>query len=172
MNRIFYLGMVAALSLAFLMGLPLIYSNTALAGTPPGTSFRSAPMMTSTNSDIAPAKGEKLVKIEPIGKGNADRVAGIAIAPRTLHVKKNTIVVWKNAIPQREVEVVFQENKPCKDVAPNPNALHFRTARSCFVTNYIPSADTSSLQFTEAGKFDYMVTAGGKLQAKGDIIVQ
>jgi hypothetical protein len=154
MNRISYVGIVAALSLSFLIGLSV------------------------TNNTKAFATGAQLVKIEPVGQVNLDKLTGVAIDPPTLHIQKNTIVIWMNGIPQRQVQVVFQEGKACQDVTANPVGFTMERSgmnkeTSCYVTNYVPYADTSSLQFTQAGTFHYVVqTAGGKLRAKGIIKVE
>jgi hypothetical protein len=122
-----------------------------------------------TNHGAAGAAEAQLVKIQPAGEGV---LAGLYIDPPVLYIDKNTIVIWMNGVPQREVQVVFQEGKACKDVTINPMGFGL-DAVNCYVTSFIPYGDTSSLQFPEPGTFKYVVqTEGAKLRAKGVIEVR
>jgi hypothetical protein len=144
MNRLNCFWIVVSLSVLFLLG------------------------TSSMNQNMAPAAEAQLIKIQPVGDRN---VTGLHIDPSNLSISKNTIVIWMNGVPDREVQVVFENGKICKDVTVNP--MRFKLdAKDCFVTTFIPFADTSSLQFPEAGTFNYTVqTEGAKLRSKGKIEV-
>ena len=145
MNRMKCFSVVVGLSLMFVMGMMLAHQSTASAAE------------------------AVLVKIQPVGEGT---VTGLFVDPPTTTIDKNTIVIWMNGVPQQEVQVVFEEGKTCKDVTANPMGFKL-DATNCYVTTFIPYADTSSLQFPESGTFDYVVqTDGAKLRAKGKIEVR
>ncbi len=95
--------------------------------------------------------------------------------PPVLSVKKNTIVVWMNGIVDEEIQVIFQEGKTCKDVTVNPNQKQpgfFMDAKNCYVTSFLPYAETSTLRFPEEGTFEYKVeNQDGKMKTKGKIVV-
>jgi hypothetical protein len=97
------------------------------------------------------------------------------LAPETVNVPKDTIIVWFNNIADQEVQVVFNEGKVCKDVTTNPNekmASFSLTSRNCYVTSFLPYCATSTLQFPDVGKYEYkVVSADGKLEAAGAIVV-
>ncbi len=101
---------------------------------------------------------------------------GIRVDPLALTVEKNTIVVWMNGIQDKEVQIVFEEGKTCRDVTANPNLKEpgfFMDSRGCYVTSFLPYASTSTLQFPEVGSFDYMVmTSDGTMSGKGKILVK
>jgi hypothetical protein len=132
--------------------------------------------MSLTNYNMAMAAEAQLVKIQPVGDLNMDKLTGLYIDPRTLYIDKNTIVVWMNGVPKQEVQVVFQDGKACRDVTANPmgSKLGFKLdAKECYVTSFIPYADTSSLQFPESGTFYYFVqNADATIIAKGKIEVR
>ena len=100
----------------------------------------------------------------------------INIDPPLLKVKKNTIVLWMNGILNAEIQTVFEDGKRCMDVTVNPDLKHpgfYMDAKHCFVTSYVPYTATTSLQFPEAGSFEYtVVTMDGKMKAKGRIVVK
>jgi hypothetical protein len=91
-----------------------------------------------------------------------------------LYVKKGTIVIWMNSVVDEEIQVIFRDGKTCKDVSFSPAEKGFSLdAKSCYVTSFIPYASTSSLQFTDAGSFDYSISnLSGKITGKGKIIVR
>jgi hypothetical protein len=145
MDRVKCFTVVVGLSLMFVMGMMLAHQSTAVAAE------------------------ALLVKIQPVGEG---KVTGLFVDPPIANIDKNTIVIWMNGLPEQEVQVVFEEGKTCKDVTANPMGFKL-DATNCYVTSFIPYADTSSLQFPESGKFDYVVqTEGAKLRAKGKIEVK
>jgi hypothetical protein len=145
MDKMKYFLVVVGLSMMFVVGMMLAQQSTVLAA----EAF--------------------LVKIQPVGEGN---VTGLFVDPPIANIDKNTIVIWMNGVPQREVQVVFEEGKACKDVTANPMGFKL-DASNCYVTSFIPYADTSSLQFPESGTFKYIVqTEGAKLRAKGKIEVR
>ena len=90
-------------------------------------------------------------------------------------VTKDTIVVWLSGVPDIEVQIVFEEGKTCRDVTANPNLKvpgFFLDSKNCYVTSFLPYAATTTLQFVEAGTYEYeVVNADGKLKTKGKIVV-
>jgi hypothetical protein len=98
----------------------------------------------------------------------------IALAPPDLYITKNTVVIWMNGIEGKEVKVVFEDGKACKDVSFSPSEKGFGLdATTCYVTSFIPYASTSSLKFTDVGTFDYQVLIqDAKTGVKGKIIVR
>ncbi len=115
-----------------------------------------------------------LVKIQPEIKG--EDIKGLYADPPTLYVQKDSIVVWMSGINGKEVQVVFNEGKTCRDVTANPNLKFpgfFMDSKNCYVTSFLPYCATSTLQFPEAGTFTYkIVTVGGDMEAEGKIIVK
>jgi hypothetical protein len=115
----------------------------------------------------------EIVKIWATEEGDKK---GMHADPATLKIKKNTIVVWMNGVQGKEVQVVFEDGKTCRDVTANPNLKtpgFFMDSRNCYVTSFLPYASTSTLQFPEAGGFDYSVmTSDGTMSSKGKIIVE
>lgn len=122
----------------------------------------------------AMAADAQLVKIQPEMK--ADQVKGLYADPPTLYVKKDAIVVWMSGIPKQEIQIVFADGKTCRDVTANPNTKFpgfYMDAKSCYVTSFLPYCATSTLQFPEAGTFEYkVVTVDGKMESAGEIIVK
>ncbi len=114
-----------------------------------------------------------LVKIQPEFKDGM--VTGFNVDPQTINIKHNTIVVWMNGVQGKEVQIVFEEGKTCRDVSANPNLKmpgFFMDSKNCYVTSYLPYATTSILQFVDAGEFDYeVVTEDLKMKAEGKIKV-
>jgi hypothetical protein len=114
-----------------------------------------------------------IVKIWAEEEGTAK---GMHADPPVLTVKKNTIVIWMNGVPGKEIQIVFEEGKTCRDITANPNLEHpgfFMDSKNCYVTSFLPYTETSTLQFPEAGGFDYTVlTNDNALTAKGRIVVE
>ena len=114
-----------------------------------------------------------LVKIQPEFKG--DNVIGFHVDPQIINIKQDTIVIWMSGVQGKEVQIVFEEGKTCRDVSANPNLKmpgFFLDSRNCYVTSFLPYASTSILQFVESGEFDYeVVTEDLKMKAKGKIVV-
>lgn len=98
----------------------------------------------------------------------------IVLAPPDLYITKNTVVIWINGIEGKEVKVVFEDGKACKDVSFSPTEKGFGLdATTCYVTSFIPYASTSSLKFTDVGTFEYQVLLqDAKAGVKGKIIVR
>jgi hypothetical protein len=98
----------------------------------------------------------------------------VSLAPPDLYITKNTVVIWMNGIEGKEVKVVFEDGKACKDVSFSPSQKGFGLdATTCYVTSFIPYASTSSLKFTDVGTFEYQVlTQDAKTGIKGKIIVR
>lgn len=128
-------------------------------------------MMVANAGDTLAGEAE-IVKIWAASEGDQK---GIHADPAVLNVKKNTIVVWMNGVANKEVQVVFEDGKTCRDVTANPNIKQpgfFMDSKSCYVTSFLPYASTSTLQFPEAGDFEYKVMSiDGTLSAKGKIVV-
>jgi hypothetical protein len=95
---------------------------------------------------------------------------GIRIEPDTMQVSKGSVVVWNNWAKSSEVKITFKEGKVCQDVTEAPMGFTLN-AKQCYVTTWIPLGGTSSLRFTEKGKFHYMVEAAGGVTSKGFIHV-
>jgi hypothetical protein len=126
------------------------------------------------NLGTAVATEAQLVKIQPISDPLKEgSLSGLAIDPETLNIKKNTIVLWMNGVPQEEVQVIFEDGKACKDVTANPVRFEMPGNSTCYVTTFIPFGDTSSLQFPQAGTFKYSIkNLKGNFKASGEIIVE
>jgi hypothetical protein len=155
MSKVKWLFAIAGLSVMLVMGMHLISHGSAVAAE------------------------AQLVKIQPVGEvverdvTLAGKLTAIKLDPQTLHIKKNTIVVWLNGVLGQEVKVIFEEGKACKDVTVNPMGFSLDRETSCYVTSFIPYAATSSLQFSQPGTLKYTVeTADAKIKAKGEIIVK
>lgn len=108
-----------------------------------------------------------------IGKAAGDS-KDLLLSPPELSVQKGTVVIWMNGIQGEEMQVVFKDGKACKDVSFSPEYKGFSLdSKSCYVTSFIPYAATSSLQFTEQGTFEYVVSnATGKISGKGKVTVK
>ncbi len=119
------------------------------------------------------SSGAILVKIQPEVKDN--KVIGFNIDPQTITIEQSTVVIWLNGVQGKEVQIVFDEGKVCRDVSANPNLKRpgfYMDSKDCYVTSFLPYESTSILQFVEAGEFDYkVVTEDGKMWAGGKIIV-
>jgi hypothetical protein len=119
------------------------------------------------------AADAQLIRIQPEGK---DKITGFYADPPTVYIKKDSIVVWMSGVPGIEIQIVFNDGKTCKDVTANPNLKQpgfYMDSKNCYVTTFLPYGDTTTLQFSEEGKYEYQaVTEDGKMQAKGTIIVK
>jgi hypothetical protein len=98
----------------------------------------------------------------------------LTLSNPTLHVTKNTIVIWMNGVKDEELQVSFKDGKATQDLSFSPAFKSFCLDQSsCFVTSFIPYTATSSLQFTKPGTFNYSVSnLKGTFTAKGTIIVR
>ena len=127
------------------------------------------------NSENAFTEEAALVKIWAQKESTPDKL-GLRVDPVSLTIKKGTLVVWMNGVVGKEIQVVFEEGKTCRDVTANPNQKEpgfFLDVRDCYVTSFLPYTNTSTLQFPEVGSFNYKVmTEDGKMSAKGIIIVK
>jgi hypothetical protein len=118
----------------------------------------------------ANAQEAVLIKISSVG---AEKITGISINPQVATIKKDTIVVWLNGVQDQEIKVEFADGKKCKSVTAFPVNFDLDTARWCYVTSYVPFAATSSLQFVDAGTYEYTVlTKDGAIKASGKIVVK
>ena len=114
-----------------------------------------------------------IVKIWAKTEGASEK---LHVDPLSLTVEKNTIVVWMNGIQDKEIQIVFEEGKTCRDVTANPNLKKpgfFMDSRGCYHTTYLPYTSTSTLQFPEVGSFDYtVITSDGTMSGKGKVLVK
>ncbi len=138
-----------------------------------GTFFITVILVFLANQGLSHAAEAKLVKIQPSG---GEIVTGFTVDPGTITVNKNAIVVWMSGVPGMEIQIVFNEGKLCRDVTAVTNQNHpsfFMNPKNCYVTNFLPYCATSTLQFPDAGTFEYnVVNEDGKMQAKGKIVVK
>lgn len=113
-----------------------------------------------------------LVKISATEGADAKLIA----EPAAVNVKKNAIVVWMNAVPVREVKLIFEDGKTCQDVVLNPNQRisgFFLDSKGCYSTSFMDYASTTTLQFPQAGTFEYkLLSEDGKLKGSGKVVVK
>jgi hypothetical protein len=99
-------------------------------------------------------------------KGSAGTT--VRVEPQSLHISKDTCVIWINWVPKEEVRVIFREDgKSCQDATDSP--MGFSMAENCYVTNFIPLGGTSSLKFNEEGTFRYEVEVPGETKGTGQL---
>ena len=112
-----------------------------------------------------------LVKIHSIGE---EKPVAFFVNPTELYIDKGTIVVWLSGVRDQNIKVVFEDGKTCKDVTADNSANFFKLdVKGCYVTNFIPFAGTSTLQFTDSGIFEYVVLSqDDKIKASAKIIVR
>jgi hypothetical protein len=116
------------------------------------------------------AQDSKLIKIHGVGE---KALTGITLEPKTVNIKKNTIVVWLSGVEQQDIKIEFADGKKCKSVTAHASNFDLDTARWCYVTSLVPFAATSTLQFVDVGKYDYkVVSKDGKVSASGQLIVK
>jgi hypothetical protein len=120
------------------------------------------------------AQEAMLIKIH--GVGGDDALKGFFIDPDTAYIKKNTIVVWLDGVPQQDIKIEFADGKKCKSVTAYQtdfSLVDLDKARWCYVTSWVSFAATSSLQFTEAGEYHYkVISKDEKVVAAGKLIVE
>ncbi|MFO7962359.1 MAG: hypothetical protein R6U50_00410 [Desulfobacterales bacterium] len=119
---------------------------------------------------VAVAQDAKLIKLHGVGQ---DELAGIFIDPETAYIKKDTIVVWLSGVKKQDVKIEFADGKHCKSVTAYNVDFDLDKERWCFVTSWVPFASTSSLQFTDAGRYEYkVVSKDGEVSATGTLVVE
>ena len=92
----------------------------------------------------------------------------IRIEPQSMHIDKDTCVIWINWVPKEEVRVIFKEDgKNCQDATDSP--MGFSMAENCYVTNFIPLGGTSSLKFNSEGTFRYEVQVPDERRSTGPL---
>ena len=96
---------------------------------------------------------------------------GIRIEPDITLISEGGVVIWNNWAKSSEVKIVFEEGKVCQDVTEASMGFTL-DAKQCYVTTWIPLGGTSSLRFTEKGKYPYVVEAAGGVKSKGAIYVE
>ena len=109
----------------------------------------------------------QMIKVRSQASGDSHK---IQVAPDPVKVLKGTVVIWLNSTEGREIKVVFEEGKRCADVTSGASGFSYDSA--CYVTTWVPTGCTTSLQFDEAGTFEYSVESEGLPGKKGKIIVQ
>ena len=128
--------------------------------------------MVVSDRQIASAAEARLVRIWSPGE---DKPAGFRIDPEVLKVEKNTIVLWMSGAKGQQIQILFESGKVCRDVTANPNEEapdFFLDAKNCYLSTVMSYAETTALEFPEAGTFEYTVqTNDGKVKAKGKIVV-
>ena len=92
------------------------------------------------------------------------------LEPDITNIRSGSCLVWVNLAREKEVKVIFEDGKVCKDVTTAPVGFQM-DAKNCYVTNYIPFGATSSLLFEKEGTYEYVATAG-KIKVKGKVIVR
>lgn len=102
--------------------------------------------------------------------GTSYSTNSIRIEPATLQISTGGVVVWNNWAKTSEVKIIFEEGKVCQDVTEAPMGFTLN-AKQCYVTTWTPLGGTSSLRFTQAGKYHYVVEASGGVRSKGTIHV-
>ncbi len=123
---------------------------------------------------MASAEDSRLIRI--FGKpahGTAVVADRIRIEPEVLTIPKGGVVIWLNWARTAEcLKIVFEDGKKCADVTEAP--MGFKTEGSCYVTSWITQGGTSSLRFTQAGTYEYVIKApieGREYEAKGRVVV-
>jgi hypothetical protein len=119
------------------------------------------------------AQEAKLIKIHGVG---GDSLKGFFIDPEITYLKKNSIVVWLDGVPQQDIKIEFADGKKCKSVTAfqsDFNLVDLDQDRWCYVTSWVSFAGTSSLQFTESGEYEYkVISKDEKVTATGKLIVE
>ena len=133
--------------------------------------FTTVVFLTSQNTVIA--ADCTIIKIQGGGKDGVSTAHGRIIAPdpSTLHVTGGTCVIWVNFAQATEVRVNFRDGKTCADVTEAPTGFTLNSDQ-CYVTNYIPLGQTSSLVFNEEGVYEYTIEYGVEQTSTGKIIVK
>lgn len=103
--------------------------------------------------------------------GEATQAGKIHLEPKIITVSKGTCVVWLNWSKEQEVSVTFEESQKCHDVTEAPVMFTLDT-ENCYVSSWIPRGGTSSLLFTEAGEFHFIVKDRDGSTTKGRIFVE
>ena len=138
-----------------------------------GTFLAVAVLAVLATQGLSQAADATLINIQPKG---GEEITGFLVDPETVTVKKNAIIVWMSGVPEIEIQVIFNEGKTCRDVTSitdQKNPGFYMNAKNCYVTNFLSYCATSTLQFPEAGSYEYtVVNEDGKLKAKGTIIVE
>ena len=130
------------------------------------------------NQGTANAEGfAVLIKISPVG---GQTILGMHIEPSTAYIKTGDAVVWLNEVvsgmkAKPEISIEFADGKKCKSaVYAEQPYFNLDEARQCFVTTWMPYGTTSSLEFINAGTYEYTVKVkdAGEVVANGKIVVE
>lgn len=117
----------------------------------------------------APAHLVVIKSVDEYGK------AKLVPTPATMEATRGEIAVWMNLVTDKEVKVIFEEGKTCRDVTKNLNLRQLGfllDTKGCYSTSFVNFSETTSLQFTEPGKFSYKVISEDGLEGMGKIIVK
>lgn len=114
------------------------------------------------------AKETRIVRIHG---GVSFSTKALRLEPDIITVTPGSVVIWNNWAKASDVKVTFKEGKICQDVTEAPMGFSL-DARQCYVTSWIPLGGTSSLRFTEAGTYEYVVETTGGVTTHGKIQVQ
>ena len=119
--------------------------------------------------EVAEAWECRLIRIN---SGPGDSAEDLTLEPKTLWIDKGTCVIWINQARTTTPDVLikFREGKKCEEVTESPSG--FNSVEGCYVTGVLPIGGTSSLQFTEAGTFEYQIESKASIKTKGKIVVK
>ena len=132
-----------------------------------GLAFIVVSFLASLQPDESRALDFQIIKVHSLASDDAHK---LQVAPDPVEILKGTVVIWLNSIKGREIKVVFEEGKRCADVTSGASGFSYDSA--CYVTTWVPTGGTTSLQFDEAGTFEYGVESEGLPGKRGKIIVQ
>lgn len=95
----------------------------------------------------------------------------VYLEPKTLHVQKDTCVIWVKAGFNDDIRISFHDGNQCKKGT--GTSVGFEVdAESCYVTTWIPSYGVSSMLFLEHGTYEYTVALKNGDKVEGKIAVQ
>jgi len=117
--------------------------------------------------NVSSALDFQIIKVRSQASGDAHNLQAV---PDPVEVLKGTVVIWLNSTEGHEIKVVFEEGKRCADVTSGASGFSYDSA--CYVTTWVPTGGTTSLQFNEAGTFAYGIESEGLPVKKGTIVVQ
>jgi hypothetical protein len=117
----------------------------------------------------ARAEDGKIISIQAAESATS---AILTMNPAELTVDKNIIVIWLNAIQDREVNIRFADGKTLKNAT--RDAMGFDMGKNGgYEAKYLPSIGTASLRFVKEGVYVYTIQSQpGGLEAKGKIVVR
>ena len=95
------------------------------------------------------------------------------IEPNNIWVRPGTAIVFSNWAG-KDISITFKEGAKCDAATQAAVGFEYDAKTSCMITSQvIPNGGTASMQFTEAGTYDYEIeTAGKQASEKGSITVR